>query len=106
MYVVCVNLWVHPESREAFLEATLKNSKETRLEKGNLRFDILNACEDLNHFFLYEVYLDETAFKAHQQTQHYFCWRNTVAEMMAQPRQGIRYQSIFPDETPISWKSS
>jgi quinol monooxygenase YgiN len=47
---------------------------------------------------LVEVYRDENAAAAHKETQHYKEWRDTVADMMAEPRKGIRYANVFPDE--------
>ena len=34
-------------------------------------------------------------FAAHQQTEHYQKWKQTVADWMAQPRQGVKHQSLF-----------
>ena len=38
------------------------------------------------------------AAAAHKETAHYERWRDTVAEMMAEPRQGIKYTNIFPSD--------
>jgi quinol monooxygenase YgiN len=46
---------------------------------------------------LYEVYHDESGFKAHQQTPHYSTWKETVASMMAVPRIGEKHHSLFPE---------
>ena len=34
-------------------------------------------------------------FAAHQQTPHYFRWKETVTDHMAQPRQGVKHAAIF-----------
>ncbi len=98
MYVVCVTVFVKPESREAFVEATRDNHLNTRQEPGNVRFDILQAEDDPNRFFLYEVYRTKEDFASHQQTPHYLRWRSTVADVMAQPRQGVRHHSVYPSD--------
>ncbi len=98
MYVVCVTVFVKPESRDAFAEATRDNHLNTRREPGNVRFDVLQAEEDPNRFFLYEVYRTKDDFAAHQQTPHYLRWRSTVADMMAQPRQGVRHHGLYPPD--------
>ena len=95
MYVVCVTVHVKPENATEFLRATLENARNSRLEPGNLRFDVSRAEDDPSRFFLYEVYLTKDDFAAHQKTAHYLSWRETVADWMAQPRQGVRHQSIF-----------
>ena len=98
MYVVCVTVLVKPEFTEDFVEATLKNASGTRQEPGNTRFDVLRAEDDPNRFFLYEAYLTPEDFAAHQQTEHYLEWRETVADWMAQKRVGVKHTSIFPED--------
>ncbi|MGQ9525142.1 MAG: putative quinol monooxygenase [Armatimonadota bacterium] len=97
MYVVCVTVYVKPENVKDFIEATLENARNTRQEPGNVRFDVLQAVEPETQFFLYEVYRSPEDFAAHQQTPHYLKWKETVAPWMAQPRQGVKHNSIFPD---------
>ncbi len=99
MYVVCVTVFVKPEKVKEFIEATLENATKTRQEPNNVRFDVLQAEEDPNRFFLYEVYKNPEGFKIHQQTKHYLKWRETIADWMAQPRQGVRHNSIFPEDS-------
>ncbi len=96
MYVVCVTVQVKSGMTEPFTEATLENARNTRQEPGNHRFDILRCEEDTNRFFLYEVYRQKEDFAAHQKTEHYLRWRETVVNMMAAPRQGVKHFSVFP----------
>ena len=98
MYVVSVSIHVKSEAREDFLKATLENAINTRKEPGNVRFDVLEQADDPNRFLLYEVYNEEAGFRAHQQTRHYLDWRETVADWMAGPREGIKHNSIFPSD--------
>lgn len=98
MYVVCVTVYVKEENRNEFIKAVLENAKNTRKESLNFRFDVLQCLDDPNRFFLYEVYKDESGFASHKETDHYKIWRETVAPMMAQPREGIKHKNIFPLE--------
>jgi autoinducer 2-degrading protein len=100
MYVVAVTVFVKPESVPAFIEATLDNARNSRLEPGNLRFDVLQAEDDPNRFLLYEAYRTRDDFIAHQQTPHYATWKATVADFMAQPRQGIKHHSLWFADAP------
>jgi len=97
MFVVCVTVKVIPEQVDAFLEATLANARRTRTEPANVRFDVLRAQGDGSGFFLYEVYADEAGFRAHQTTAHYLAWKERVAPMMAEPRVGVKHESVFPE---------
>jgi autoinducer 2-degrading protein len=95
MYVVSVTIFVQNEFLDRFLEATLENASSSRRELGNVRFDVLQAEADPTQFLLYEAYLTKDDFTKHQETEHYLKWKITVANWMAQPRQGIRHVSRF-----------
>ena len=95
MYVVAVTVFVKPEQVQPFIDATLDNARHTRREPGNLRFDVLQGEDDPTRFLLYEAYKQKDDFTAHQQTEHYLRWKSTVADWMAQPRQGIKHHAIF-----------
>jgi autoinducer 2-degrading protein len=97
MYVVCVTVWVKPGSEAEFIEKTRINHLATRQEPGNLRFDVLQRVDDPIQFFLYEAYRTAEDFAAHQQAPHYLAWKEGVADLMAQKRQGIKHWSLLPD---------
>ena len=96
MYCVFVTIQVKPEFIEPFIAACEANHQGTLTEPGALRFDVLRDASDETRFYLYEVYQDEAAFAAHQQTAHYFAWRDTVADWMAAPRTAVKTHSLFP----------
>ena len=97
MYVVVVNVNVKPESVAAFFAATRDNHLGTRNESENVRFDVLQRNDDPNRFVIYEAYLTEAGFTAHQQTPHYAKWKEAVAPMMAEPRSPQKCTSLFPE---------
>ncbi|MHA2225733.1 MAG: putative quinol monooxygenase [Candidatus Hodarchaeales archaeon] len=101
MFIACVTVFVKPECKEAFIEATLENARNTRKEPKNLRFDVLQCLDDDNRFFLYEVYTEIGGMEDHKQTTHYQVWRETVEEMMARPREGIKHRVLFPEEEEV-----
>ena len=98
MYVVCVHVHVKPEYRQAFLEESQENARNTIQEPGNLRFDVLQQADDPDSFVLYEVYRDESGMKAHKETPHYAAWAEAVAAWMAEPRRPVKYLSRFPTD--------
>ena len=61
-----------------------------------MRFDVLQDAGDDSKFVLYEAYENEQSAAAHKQTAHYLEWRETVADWMARPREGIKYTGICP----------
>jgi (4S)-4-hydroxy-5-phosphonooxypentane-2,3-dione isomerase len=98
MLIVHVHVQVKPEAVEAFKTATLANARASVKEPGIARFDLAQQQDDPTRFVLVEVYRDEQAPAAHKQTAHYQQWRDTVAPMMAQPRSGLKFQNLFPDD--------
>lgn len=96
MHVTLVYVRVMPDSADAFAEACRLNHEASTREPGNRRFDVLQDAEDPCRFVLYEAYVDEAAAKAHKQTAHYLAWRDKVADMMAQPREGVPMRGIRP----------
>ena len=104
MLVVHVHVRVRPERIGDVLAATVINARASLAEPGVLRFDVVQDQADPAHIVLVEVYRDEEAPAAHKLTPHYAAWRDSVAEMMAVPRESARYSAVFPPG-PQAWAS-
>jgi (4S)-4-hydroxy-5-phosphonooxypentane-2,3-dione isomerase len=104
MLVVHVHVRVRPECAEDFLAATLVNARASLAEPGVLRFDVISDQADPAHLVLVEVYRDTDASAAHKQTPHYAAWRDSVAEMMAEPRASTKFSVVFPSSSE-DWAS-
>ncbi|HUA38845.1 MAG TPA: antibiotic biosynthesis monooxygenase [Candidatus Sulfopaludibacter sp.] len=98
MLVVQIHVHVKPECVEAFKQATLANARASLKEPGVARFDVVQQQEDPTRFVFVEVYRDAAAAAAHKATAHYPVWRDAVAPMMAEPRQRVQFNNIFPDD--------
>ena len=98
MLIVHVHVRIRPGRAADFLAATLVNAQASLGEPGVLRFDVIHDNDDPDHVVLVEVYRDAAAAAAHKQEPHYATWRDTVAEMMAQPRASTKFSAIFPAE--------
>jgi quinol monooxygenase YgiN len=98
MLVVHVHVRVKPEFIAAFKEASLENARLSVQEPGIARFDVIQQADDPSRFVLVEVYRTPEAPARHKDTAHYLLWRDTVAAMMAEPRSGVKYSNIFPNE--------
>jgi (4S)-4-hydroxy-5-phosphonooxypentane-2,3-dione isomerase len=105
MLVVHVHVRIRPGKAADFLAATLVNARASLDEPGVLRFDVLQDQADPGHAVLVEVYTGDDAAAAHKLTPHYATWRDTVAEMMAEPRQSTRFSAVFPAGAQ-GWASS
>lgn len=98
MLVVHVFVHVKPNAVEAFKAATLENARNSVQEPGIARFDVVQQIDDPTRFVLIEVYRTADDPARHKETAHYKKWRDTVAEMMAEPRHSIKYTNVFPDD--------
>jgi quinol monooxygenase YgiN len=98
MFIVHVFVHVKSDQVEAFKSATIENASNSIKEPGVARFDIIQQMDDPTRFVLLEVYRTPDDPGRHKETAHYQKWRDTVADMMAEPRTAIKYTNIFPDE--------
>ena len=92
MFIVHVHVHVKPESVEAFKEATLENGRNSVQEPGLARFDVIQRLDDPSRFVLVEAYRTPEDPARHKETAHHQAWRDTVAEMMAEPRSSLTSQ--------------
>lgn len=98
MLIVHVFIQVKFERIEAFKAATLANVRSSILEPGIARFDFVEQADDPCRFVLVEVYRQAEDAAKHKETEHYALWRDTVADMMAEPRSSLKFNNIAPDE--------
>jgi quinol monooxygenase YgiN len=89
-FVLVVNIRIKPESVDAFMKQLKENAAAARKEPGCRQFDVLVDPKDRTQVMLYEVYDDEKAFEAHQQTPHF---KKYVAE--AVPLLAARERQVF-----------
>ena len=83
MYCIIVKNQIKAGCRDAYLAAMLPNaSASVEHEPGCHAFDVLEAREEENAFYLYELYTDAAALEAHKQTDHYRSSRVLLAELV------------------------
>jgi len=98
MLIVHVFVHVKEDRIEDFKRATLENARNSINEPGIARFDVVQQKDDAARFILVEVYRTSEYPAKHKETEHYVKWRDTVEEMMAEPRSSIKLTNVFPDE--------
>jgi len=96
MHVTLVHVQVKPKYINEFIEATRMNHEASVKEAENCRFDILQDPNDAGRFILYEAYQTPEGAIKHKDTLHYAMWKEKVAAMMAKPREGVKYNCLFP----------
>jgi len=98
MFIVHVFVHVKENRIEDFKKATVENAENSLKEPGVARFDVVRQQDDPTRFVLVEVYRTAEDPAKHKETAHYKKWRDTVADMMAEPRSSIKFFNVFPDE--------
>ena len=98
MLVVLVHVHVKPECVEAFYHASVANARNSILEPGIARFDVVQQADDPTRFALIEAYRTLEATALHKETAHYQTWRDAVANMMVEPRTSAKYTNLFPED--------
>ena len=95
MFVLVVNIRIKPENVDLWMKKSLENAREARKEPGCKQFDVLVDPNDKTKVMLYEIYNDEKAFEAHQQTPHF---KKYLAE--AVPLLASRERQVFKRASP------
>ncbi len=98
MFIVHVFVRVKPDLIEAFMTASIENARNSVEEPGIARFDVIQQSDDKSSFVLIEVYRTPGDAALHKETAHYKAWRESVADMMAEPRSSVKYGNVFPDD--------
>ena len=95
-FVLTVGLVVKPDQVDRFMSMLLENAKAAReTEPGCRQFDVLVDPKDRTRVMLYEVYEDDAAFQAHQQTPHF---KRYIAEAipLLQSRDRFFFRRVAP----------
>lgn len=82
-FINAVDLDIVPAEMDKFKEAIKENGAASVKEPGCRQFDILVVASNPNHVFLYEVYDNEDAYKAHRTTDHFKKYAATTGNMVA-----------------------
>ena len=82
-YVLAVDIRIKPDCVDKFMAAVKENGRAAReTEPGCRTFDILVDPNDRTHVMLYEIYDNQAAFEAHQQTPHFKHYLDTALQWL------------------------
>lgn len=98
MLILHVHIHVKPERIDDFIRASIENASNSIQEPGIERFDLLRQNDDPARFMLVEIYRNTDAPARHRETAHYAKWRDSVADMMAEPRIRFELTNLFPSD--------
>ena len=96
-YINAVELNIVPAEFEKFKAAIMENAAASITEPGCRQFDVLFLQSDPYHVFLYEVYDNEAALKAHRASAHFNKCMSIITPMVvkreARPMTPIAFNS-------------
>lgn len=94
MYITHCTVHTTPEGVDAFIEASQTNAEASRQEPGVELFELIQSEDDPTIFRLVEHYKEASDADFHKTQQHYLTWRETVADLMAEPRQTLKFHTL------------
>jgi len=87
MRAILAYLTAKPGKEAEFKEKMTAQAKRCLAnEPGCLQFDVAQDPKDPARLVMLEVYQDETAIKAHQESQHFKDFRPVISELVADRR--------------------
>jgi len=98
MIVTCVYIHVNPDAVQRFLEAQSKTILNRLKNLAIFALILFSRSNDPCQFMLYEAYESDEAAATHKNTVHYIKWRDTVKDFMVEPRKGVKYNIIEPND--------
>lgn len=85
MYIIVAAILIKEGFKERYISGIIENAgSAVRDEPGCSRFDVIQDANDDHKIWLYEVYDDEAAFKAHAQAPHFLKFREASADWREQ----------------------
>jgi quinol monooxygenase YgiN len=70
-YVVSAKWRAKPGKEERLKALCEEMTEPSRAERGNVYYQAQRSLEDPQLFYLYEQYVDEAGYVAHQETEHF-----------------------------------
>jgi quinol monooxygenase YgiN len=70
-YVVSAKWRAKPGKEERLKALCEEMTEPSRAEPGNLFYQVQRSIEDPQLFYLYEQYVDEAGYVAHQESEHF-----------------------------------
>ena len=96
MITQLVCLVVSPENLDALVREAVENARQSLLEGGVRRFDVLQQVDNPTQLVLYEVYDSTEALESHRQTTHFKRWQEKALPLLSKPRERTLYQMLEP----------
>jgi quinol monooxygenase YgiN len=94
-FVNCVSIRVKAGCDEAFEDAFQDLTASTRREPGCITYQLHRSIHDPSHYFVYEWYVDESAFRFHQSTEHFARVVKDIVPSLVEGREISQYLPVY-----------
>ncbi|MBP0597986.1 antibiotic biosynthesis monooxygenase [Herbaspirillum sp. LeCh32-8] len=92
-FVVSAYYRVHPEDRQAFIDAVIPEMTAARKMPGCVYYAFAQDLTDANLFHLVEGWADEASYEGHEAAETFLAALSTVVKhVRILDRQGVRYE--------------
>lgn len=93
---IIATLQALPGKEEQLLAVLSAALAPTRLEAGNLRYELYRSDEDATSFVFVEQFADAAAFAIHQNSTYIATLGAGVADLLAKPPSIVEHSQIIP----------
>ncbi|MBP2293250.1 putative quinol monooxygenase [Azospirillum rugosum] len=93
-FASCVSYSCRSGREEELLRALAQLAHHTRREPGCLEYRLHRDPENASRFFLYERYVDESAYRLHQASEHFETWAKGIIPGLLDERRIERYVTV------------
>ncbi len=83
MYCIIVKNQIKNGCRDVYLKAMLENAEAAVIKEAGCHvFDVLEAKEEKNTFYLYQIYSNPGALEVHKETTHYLRSSQLISDLI------------------------
>ena len=102
-YVVSAKWRAREGKEDRLLEVIREMTPPSRAEPGNLFYQAQRSVEDPRLFYLYEQYVDEAGYQAHQDTEHFtrLVKREAIPDLL-EDRERAFYETLGDERGGLS----
>lgn len=98
-FVNCVSIQVKTGCEQALENAFQEMTMNTRMEPGCITYEVHRDIKDPLHYFVYECYVDESAYKFHHATAHFERLVKGVIPHLVEKREITQYLPLVHPTT-------
>ena len=93
MIIVTATITGKPGKRDELIFRSQDVIKSTRLEQGNISYELLASTEDEDVLLMFEKWENREVLDAHMQTEHFKAFGAAIEDLMAKELEIVIYSA-------------